>query len=161
MKIHIIINNMKKLILISWTLIESLTCFGQFGLDSDFASNGLYRDSISSGYVSDISQINDGNLILAKVKSNFPSASQILLTKIDLAGNPVSSYGINGVITINSFTQNEGISLIHIQKDGSILCVISPITNFAPPQYEFAVRKFKSDGTVETTFGINGTLKSH
>lgn len=125
-------------------------------VDSSFGINGVVA--------SNIGQLEGGNLKLTLQKDQkIVMASNLTPTLIIVLrylpdGTPDSSFGINGKIESEDFGF---ASRVVEQKDGKILVgggIFKEAGEF--PSYKIVFRRFFSNGTIDSSFGENGTVIS-
>ncbi len=133
-------------------------------VDSSFGTYGTFTFNINNGDGSD-DEINslaiqpDGKIIMAGFSIN-NSISAIAVSRINYNGTLDNNFGINGTertIILNNFG-SERANSIAIQPDGKIIAAgfSSGINNSS-----FLVARYNSDGTIDNSFGSNGSVKSH
>jgi uncharacterized delta-60 repeat protein len=76
--------------------------------------------------------------------------------KFDIHGQPVSSFGDDGVVMAGTVPYTVGNAL-SLQADGKILAAGST-GELAPGNNDWALWRFNSDGTPDTDFGTNGLV---
>jgi uncharacterized delta-60 repeat protein len=80
---------------------------------------------------------------------------EFFVAKFDGNGVPVSSFGTDGLVTVNN-DQNEIILDLAVQSDGRILaCGTTGEFGFFANR-DFALLRFNADGSLDTGFGTNG-----
>ncbi len=76
------------------------------------------------------------------------------LVRFNANGGVDTSFGTNGVVTINSY--NTEFYSIAFQSDGKILAGGSFNFNGSNGPYVYGVARFNTNGTLDTTYGANG-----
>lgn len=111
-------------------------------LDTTLNGTGFIKGLAGFGSVSDIIPLVNGQFIL---RCNGTS-----LMRLNSNFSLDYSFGQNGLVNNNSF----GCSGIRIQNDGKIIMAgwVEPVLGLV----DFAVRRFNSNGNVDSTFGTNG-----
>jgi uncharacterized delta-60 repeat protein len=66
------------------------------------------------------------------------------------------SFGRAGVTTTDFGGNDDVASAIAVQADGKI--VVAGFSDSVDPRYDFALARYNSDGTLDTTFGIDGLV---
>jgi uncharacterized delta-60 repeat protein len=131
-------------------------------LDPTFGSNGKVSSLIpnSGGFILDMAIQADGKIIVAggyviKVSSNYSTVS--LLIRYNTNGSIDSSFGFQGSATITFGLNNFDIRSIAIQQDGKI---VAGGTNqeLYHSDTHFALVRFNSNGSVDSSFGKNGVV---
>jgi uncharacterized delta-60 repeat protein len=119
-------------------------------VDTTFGTNGYYI----------ITTINEpSNLCIhSDDKILVCSYDQRKIFKLTNSGELDNDFGINGIVDLNSIGANEFITEIKIQNDGKI--VLSGGTDLASAieQWNGFLIRLDSNGTADSTFGINGNV---
>jgi uncharacterized delta-60 repeat protein len=144
--------HMKKNIFIAYLFTNFL--FSQnVVLDSSFGVGGKVITSLSSngdGILTSEFQT-DGRIVSLSSINNGTNYSDIILSRHTINGSLDLSFGINGVLNTN-LKSYYPIHALKIQSDDKILVSGSNDTTGG----NFSVKRFNSDGTIDTTFGNNG-----
>lgn len=118
-------------------------------LDSSFGNDGSLLFNVGQGrsYISDLAQQPDGKIIIGgrtwdDISGNFA------LVRLNEDGSFDDTFGTNGISHITT-TENDVSETMSLLDDGKILLAGYRENNFA-------VAKFNADGSVDTTFGVNG-----
>lgn len=123
------------------------------------------KDDVANSVVFD----NNGGLLLAGyVQHPISNVRGFGLCKVDSNGQVVGSFGSSGVMPGWSYEtfNNLGASAKHIalQTDGKILLegivndtVLNGNSTYGAP----GLMRFKSDGVIDSTFGVNGKVQTH
>ena len=139
----------------------NLNRFNENGsLDTTYSSPpfnipGLTQNA--SKYLYDVELQNDGKIIAAGYSTFFsPEKKKAVTIRFNSDGSFDSSFGTNGII-ITEFGGNAEARQIVIQPDQKILIVgfANDATAGSSPNRQFVAR-FKTDGTLDGTFGDNG-----
>ncbi|MBI1931305.1 MAG: T9SS type A sorting domain-containing protein [Ignavibacteriales bacterium] len=123
-------------------------------LDTNFGVGGIARINYSLGGHSVASLfLADTAIIMATVDI---SPTNIVLAMMDSSGNPYTNFGNNGVLQTDivgkyNFSGGESLALT---SDGKILLGCTT-PNSSPTN--FSVIRFFIDGSIDSTFGTNGT----
>lgn len=116
-------------------------------LDNSFGANGIVQTNIDnqSTYVGGMALQPDGKIIVNGY--SFPSMS--LIVRYNANGTLDNTFGANGIVRITEFPRI-GYALA-IQQNGKILTAGQGNSNFA-------ISRYNSNGTIDTSFGTNGVV---
>ncbi len=129
-----------------------LICYNENGsIDNTFGVNGLVITKIENESVINGLYLGKDNKILLVMANNQRGFYTPLLIKYNLNGQIEPNYGIK---LINYFSPAIGAKSV-LQRDGKIL-VASTLSRLATSNDIWLIR-LNNDGTVDKTFGINGT----
>ena len=126
-------------------------------LDSTFAMNGVFSDF--SGFPGGSTRIalqSDGKILVAAASGN-PQlhTSGMALARLNADGGLDSSFGTGGVV---SFGLAHGVPTgVIVQSDGKIVVGGTGTPN-VDGSNEFALARFNTSGSVDTTFGSGGQV---
>lgn len=125
-------------------------------IDSSFGINGVVASNIGQlpATLLKLTVQNEQKILFA----NNIGSTTVAVFRYLPDGIPDSSFGINGKIESNDFGLTSAIST---QKDGKILVggsIFKEAGEF--PSYKIIFRRFFSNGTVDSSFGENGTVIS-
>lgn len=145
---------MKKLLFCVTFVLVLLVCNGQIGeLDPTFGKNGIVTANLGSNY--NYSYKNqqallqsDGSILLI---TEIPG--QTIISKKSQNGTTDSMYGFNGSSLPIPINNPHGV----IQNDGKIV-IVGYTQNFFRRGADFEIARFKTDGHLDSTFGVNGTI---
>ena len=135
-------------------------------LDKTFGDKGLVTTTIGQGWSSPsgIHVLEDGKFLVAGTATNLPSgyggSEFFAIAKYNIDGSLDSSFGLNGVVSTSVSTYGSSLRNLVIQKDGKII-VSGSADNFANSGVhvtEFAIARFNSDGTLDSSFGKDGKV---
>jgi len=128
-------------------------------LDSTFGINGVFSLPLAGeSYGVSAAFAPDGNIIIGGLFiSTTTGYSDMLLAKITPNGQLVSSFGNNGWILHNFTPEDDLLQAMAIQTDGKIVVsgTISQTVGFDLFNMPALVR-FLPNGSVDSTFGVNG-----
>ena len=129
-------------------------------LDSSFGTNGkLTTDFGDNDYVNSIALQADGKIVVAGY-----SNGDFVVTRYNSNGSLDSSFGTNGTLNTSFSSYRDYGNSIVLQADGKIVVAgQQQLLVTAPPRPpmptgNFAVARYNSDGSLDTTFGTGGTL---
>ena len=140
-------------------LVLHSVCFGQDGvLDSTFDDDGIVTTSIANQY--DIGKAiaiqNDGKIIIGGSSTNINGNLIFGLVRYNINGSLDTTFNSTGkVTTIIGF--HDQIQAIAIQNDGKIVAV-GTTDNGTSSLANFAIIRYNSDGSLDTSFGNNGKV---
>lgn len=127
-------------------------------IDPSFADNGVS--------IIDVNGIDDeffgmeinsqGEIIAGGFSNHSNSSFDMLLMKFDTNGNPVTDFGTNGIVEFHHSAYNV-IYDLKIQPDDKIV-VTGSIGEFAPGDNDWALLRFKDDGSIDNEFGTDGLV---
>jgi uncharacterized delta-60 repeat protein len=125
-------------------------------LDSSFSGDG-YRD-LSFGTIQDRGQcINlqaDGKILVGGTSGN--TGEFFTLARLLPNGDLDPSFGSNGVVQTAFSTAQSFANCIAVQQDGKI--ILGGYTINAPFARDFAMIRYLADGTIDSSFGVNGKV---
>ncbi len=128
-------------------------------IDNSFGNNGVVSvliDDYCTG--SAIALQNDGKIVVAGTSykpAGNNQASEIMVLRLNIDGNLDTTFGTNGITSIN-LNDSQTINSIAIQSDGKIVAG-GEIENLAISNINtFGLVRFLNNGDIDTTFGTNG-----
>jgi len=139
-------------------LIHSSVLYAQDGtLDNSFDLDGIVTLDInnSNDAMKSIITQSDGKIIVAGYTSDMVT-DKFCLARFNVNGTLDNSFGSNGVI-ITTFTYTSIASDVALQNDGKI--VVAGHT-WGGSQNNFALARYNSDGSLDTSFGNSGTVST-
>ncbi len=138
----------------SFFLIQNIS-FAQGELDNSFGTGGKVTTNImnTDDYGNSTVVQQDGKIIVAGYSYNGPSSdANFVLVRYNSDGILDDNFGHGGRVTTDfSNTQEVGNSVV-LQNDGKI--IVAGNSN----NQKFAVARYKSDGTLDSTFGTAGKV---
>ena len=122
----------------------------------DTGFGGVYG---ASGFVYAIAEQNDGKIVVTGTSwSDDESKWDIATARLNPNGTLDTSFGHNGTILTDLGQNSDGARSVHIQQDGKIL--ISGYSSFRKTGYDAAtLLRYKSDGSLDPSFGSKGVVK--
>src|SRR5581483_1437632 len=148
------------------SLISSFVLFSLFSapaaiaqLDSTFGVRGKAEISFGVNVApGDAALQSDGKIIVVCATDNFQIASQVFgVTRLLSNGSPDTTF-VNRGTTIMAFTDFINTpNAVAIQADGKIV-VAGETQSSDGSVNRFAVARFNSNGTLDTTFGVGGKV---
>src|SRR5579864_973471 len=125
-------------------------------LDTTFGKGGIVttpNTTTGCGQVVNCSVAiqSDGKIVVAGGAAASNGAPELALARYTASGSLDSTFGNGGIVT--EAENNGGAAFgLAIQTDGKIVTA-------APEDFELAVSRFNTNGTLDTTFGTGGTAK--
>lgn len=140
--------------------IFSLVCFhianAQSGtLDTSFNASGIITTNYGSlnDFASAIAVQPDGRIVIAGQAQVSGNNHQFMLGRYLTYGMIDSSFGTNGMVFTNFGNSFDGATAVTVQPDGKIVAV-----GYVAPSYSFAVARYDTDGSLDTTFSNTGMV---
>jgi len=125
-------------------------------LDTSFNTSGIVTTAIGSftDEAYDLGIQEDGKIVVAG-RSNNGTNDDFALARYNSNGTLDSTFGSNGITTTAFGSANDIAWALGIQEDGKI--VLAGQT-YNGANYDFAMARYLSDGTLDSTFGTAGTV---
>ena len=125
-------------------------------LDNTFGTNGIVTTSIgdSSDYAQSIAIQSDGNIVAAGNSWN-GSDYGFALIRYNSNGSLDNTFGTNGIVITSVGDSSDYANSIAIQSDGKI---ITAGYSYNDSDYDFALARYNSNGSLDNTFGTNGVV---
>lgn len=151
-------------------IIQVVTNYGGFflirykssgPLDSSFGSNGKVQTEIATyGSFSNSAALqSDGKIVVTGSAFSNDMYGDFALARYLPNGNLDSSFGIDGKLTTPIGPYDDAAFDVTIQQDGKIL--VAGYTNDNNYTSSFAVARYQTNGTVDSSFGQNGKAVFH
>lgn len=134
-------------------------------LDRSFGDGGIVTSSFpgQGSYAFAVALQSDGKIVAAgtdfvNFSSEDNSDTDFALARYNADGSPDTSFDGDGQLTTDFDGFNDDAFSVLIQPDGKLVAVGSAKnpTNF----YDFAATRYLSDGTIDTTFGVSGKVRT-
>ena len=143
--------------------ISSLVRFlANGGYDTGFGANGFLRPQVGQIFVNNYSFTllpDDKIIVVGLIRQNSTSPYEIAFIRYNSNGQPDSTFGTNGVVTVLAPNSLIGTGPILIQPDGKILiCGVIPATTTSSFDRNFILLRFNPNATPDTSFGNNGIV---
>ena len=123
-------------------------------LDTSFGTNGKVVTGSSDGATSIIQQ-GDSKIVVAGFTST-TTGGDFALIRYNINGNLDTSFGINGKVA-TGFSGLDDIGYgVMLQSDGKI--VVAGKAYNTTSGYDFALARYNSDGSLDTSFGTDGKV---
>jgi uncharacterized delta-60 repeat protein len=125
-------------------------------LDSTFGTGGIATAPLSGRGYGGVLQSN-GDIVIAGVINEGNYNSEVALARFTPTGALDSSFGSGGVVETDLPGWYDIASGVAVQPDGKLVvsAYTSPVGTY-PPTYSYAVLRYNTNGTLDTTFGTNG-----
>jgi len=133
-------------------------------LDTSFGNGGIVTTTFPEGsYAFDVALQPDGKIIAAgTVFVNFipgeSSNTDFALARYNPDGTPDATFGNGGQVSTDFVGLEDDAFSVLIQPDGKIVAVGS--ANDPATYYDFAAARYLSNGTIDTTFGVAGKVRT-
>jgi uncharacterized delta-60 repeat protein len=128
-------------------------------LDSTFGNAGIVRTAISNVNLDGgfIAIQPDGNIILAgnTITTN-PDSGRLVLVQYKPDGSLATDFGNSGILISTNSVFNRAASSVVIQSNGRI--VVAGTAKSTLSNDDFAVARFLSNGTLDTSFDADGIV---
>ncbi|MFM7426020.1 MAG: DUF4347 domain-containing protein [Elainella sp.] len=127
-------------------------------VDASFGDNGRVvtdfnnEDNVATSIVLQ----SDGKVVAAGYNQNASGTYDFALVRYNSDGTLDTSFGIDGKITTDFNNQNDFANSIVLQNDGKL--VVAGAARNAAGNNDFALARYNSDGTLDTSFGIDGKI---
>jgi uncharacterized delta-60 repeat protein len=136
------------------------TSFAQAGsLDVSFGNNGMVTTAV--GTVQDeaysVAIQSDGKVIAAGISANGP-IENIALVRYKTNGSLDSTFDFDGKVTTPILDSIHFANALTLQPDGKIL--IAGVSNFGGGTKKFALLRYLTNGSLDTTFDNDGMVTS-
>ncbi|MBK7566660.1 MAG: hypothetical protein IPI31_02435 [Bacteroidetes bacterium] len=123
-------------------------------LDNDFNDDGILTFGLGAGTASaNAIVIQPENTILVGGFAHNGTDDDFVLFRLDTAGIFDMDFGIDGVVVSDFFEKWNRINAIAIQPDGKI---VAAGYSGEFPEYDFAVARYYTDGTIDSSFNFTG-----
>lgn len=128
-------------------------------LDPTFGTSGkVFATIANTGTARGVALQTDGKIILASTTTGTNGYSDFAVLRLNPDGTTDTSFGSGGKTAISfGDLYNESAAAVAVQPDGKII-----VAGAAQPPgssgYDFALARFNSDGSLDTTFGSGGKI---
>ena len=133
-------------------------------LDTSFGDGGIVTTIFPAGsYAFDVALQSDGKIIAAGTffvdfDPGESSDTDFALARYNPDGTPDATFGNGGQVTTDFVGFEDDAFSVLIQPDGKIVAVGS--ANDPATFYDFAAARYLSNGTIDTTFGVAGKVRT-
>jgi uncharacterized delta-60 repeat protein len=127
-------------------------------LDMTFSGDGkLTTNFIDIDHANAIAIQADGKIVVAGSAYSFPTQDDFALARYNSDGTLDTTFSSDGKLTTEfSNRKRESAHAVAIQADGKI--VLAGSARLSGTNYDFALARYNSDGTLDTTFSLDGKL---
>lgn len=129
-------------------------------LDSTFSADGKQTTAIGSGsdfvYASAIQA--DGKIVLGGASVISGGNQGFALARYNTNGSLDNTFGTGGTVVTNFYNYDDQANAIVIQPDGKIIAAGYANPSSVNTLKDFALVRYKTDGTLDSTFGTNGKV---
>jgi uncharacterized delta-60 repeat protein len=127
--------------------------------DTDFGVRGdgivVTPIGASNDFANSLAIQDDGKIVVAGDYRESSDKLNIALVRYDPNGAPDNTFGVNGIVKRSIGSVNDFVFSTVIQDDGKIIAAgSSAIFN----DYDFTLVRFNANGSIDSTFGINGIV---
>jgi uncharacterized delta-60 repeat protein len=127
-------------------------------LDSSFGAGGLVRNDFSGAAALVLQP--DGKVVTAGTQFVFnngvPSDKNLVLQRFNPDGSPDTSFGSTGLVVADFDGDSQAFALV-LQADGKLV-VAGAFEAFGALDRDFALARYHSDGSLDTSFGTGGLV---
>ena len=156
-------HNMKKQLLtilaISFLILKSASAQSPGDLDDTFSSIGIY--TYDFGFHDNLSDVkiqpNDQKIVCTGTALSPGFTGELKVLRFNTDGTPDSSFGTNGVFSFLITSETYGFDS-YIRQDGKI--IVSGYAAITFGYYDILLLQLNSNGTLDSTFGTNGSTVS-
>jgi uncharacterized delta-60 repeat protein len=138
-------------------------------LDNTFGTNGTVTTDFNGkdDSATKVIQQRDGKILVAGKANNSSGDSDFALSRYNSDGSLDTTFGTNGKVTTDFNGRADLVTSATLQSDGKIVVVgsantadpsSSPINPLPTDRIDYAVSRYNSDGSLDTTFGTNGKV---
>jgi uncharacterized delta-60 repeat protein len=126
--------------------------------DTSFGTGGVAQTIFASfNFPHSLSIQSDGSIVVTGIASNDQSHFEFVAARFHSNGSLDSTFGVGGQATA-PVTGDLSQSVSLIQPDGKILLAGPAPSNFRQPN-TLAMARFNSNGSLDSTFGANGSVE--
>ena len=100
---------------------------------------------------------NDGKIILCGLGGFSATGADFTLVTYNIDGSLDRSYGDTGVVNINFNGNDDEIWAMCLMPDGELIAAVYAIIG---TNESFALARVKTDGTLDSAFGVNGKIST-
>jgi uncharacterized delta-60 repeat protein len=124
-------------------------------LDNTFGTGGKVTTDFDglNDFAADVAIQTDGKIIAVGATGNF-NAGDFALVRYTIDGSLDTSFGVGGKV-VNPTAASDEAHAVAIQANGKIIAA-GVIGNF--PNLDFMLRRYNTDGSLDTTFDTGGTI---
>ncbi|MDI1256252.1 MAG: T9SS type A sorting domain-containing protein [Flavobacterium sp.] len=152
---------MRAKLFLSLFLTTSLAFSQSYQLDTSFGTDGKTVTEFDPNFdaITSIILYPDGK-ILGSVNLDYSIDGTTNIVRFNVDGSYDSTFGTNGVVITSIINEVDYGHTIALQSDGKIVVSGSRSINNNATNFNFAVARYNSDGTPDTTFGLTGLVQT-
>ncbi|MFC1820224.1 LamG-like jellyroll fold domain-containing protein [Thermodesulfobacteriota bacterium] len=126
-------------------------------LDTTFDTDGKVTTAVGSDvdYAYDVAVQSDGKIVVAGITDN-GSNIDFAVVRYNTIGSPDDSFGSGGIVTTTIGSYDDNAMSTVVQSDGKI--VVAGYADDGTGYYDFAVVRYNADGSLDTTFDMDGIV---
>src|SRR5688572_6770422 len=138
--------------------VENRTLLSAGSLDTSFGGG---TGIVFTDYANGLDQANtmvtlaDGKMLVAG-RATMSNDSDFALARYNADGSLDTSFGVNGLVTTNLGSTQDIAFALAVQSDGRI--VLAGQTQSVSTDFDFALVRYNSDGSVDMSFGTDGAV---
>ena len=133
-------------------------------LDSSFGTSGEVATVVgtSGGKAFSTALQPDGKIVVAGIAWVGGTDNNFSLVRYNTDGTPDSNFGTDGKVITAITSGNDGASAVAIQTDGKIVAAGFLYIGYAyyNEDLDFALVRYKTDGTLDSSFGTDGIVRT-
>jgi uncharacterized delta-60 repeat protein len=130
-------------------------------LDNTFSTDGKVSFGFGTGGWNEAYALaiqTDGKIIIGG-SANMPSSDDFAIARLNTDGTIDATFNTNGKVTTD-FSSDDICYSLAIQPDGKILAAGITASSFTGDTANFALVRYKIDGSIDSTFGTYGKVKT-
>ncbi len=129
-------------------------------LDTTFDIDGIATTSIGSGndFAETLAIQNDGKIVVGG-EGITGSGYDLAIVRFNTNGSLDTTFDTDGIVTTAIGTSSESGLAVAIQSDGKIVLAGKSFTG--PSGYDFAIVRYNTNGSLDTTFDTDGIVTTH
>jgi uncharacterized delta-60 repeat protein len=131
-------------------------------LDPSFGSGGIVVTDFFAGFdfATSLAIQSDGKIVAAGQASNeFALSNDFALARYNSNGSLDTSFGSGGKVITDFFGGEDGIDSLAVQSDGKLVVAGFASTGGLKTR-DFALARYNADGSLDTSFGSGGKIKT-
>lgn len=142
----------------AYTDLAIVRCKTDGSLDSSFGINGYVTFNFKNfDYAYDVAIQSDNKIVVIGDNSNsLAQNNDSYILRLNTDGSLDQSFGVNGITKTHYASSSTNVKVI-VQPDGKLIMGGTYAKKGLKPDY--MVQRFNIDGTVDNSFGENGTAK--
>ncbi len=146
-------------------MVLGITVHAQYGvLDPSFGSNGYVLTNFGKNFnrANSVAIFNDGKVVAVGSTQNLDDddfGADFAMAKYNEDGSPAMDFGNNGLVITDINNQSSDVAMaVTIQSDGKIVVAGRTHAATAYENYQFAIVRYNTDGTLDNSFGAQGKV---